>query len=349
METINILFRCDASPEIGLGHVTRCLALADELRSVHGCGISFAMRKGPLGFNLVKERGHEVIVSREEDREFDYGIWLLDCVERINAQVIVFDVRDGLKREVVKKLRDSSRLIIDIDDPEDKRLEADLVFYPPVPQVQRMSWEGFSGELFAGWEWVLLRKEFSEIPEIKKGRHHFQILVTMGGSDPEGMTLAAVEALQGLDKDFKAVIALGRGFQYEDELDQLLSQDSRKFFEVRKDVVDMAALMYESDLAIASFGVTAYELAAMGVPALYLCLTEDHHESASIFVKGGVAVSQRFTPATKSVLADTVKNFMSDILHHSRMSRLAREKVDGKGVERVARLILLNLSKNRRF
>ena len=38
-----------------------------------------------------------------------------------------------------------------------------------------------------------------------------------------------------------------------------------------------------ADLAVASFGVTAYELAAVGVPAVYLCLTDDHAESAEAF------------------------------------------------------------------
>ena len=41
--TMRALFRCDGDGQLGLGHIYRCLALADELRDGHGYGVSFAM------------------------------------------------------------------------------------------------------------------------------------------------------------------------------------------------------------------------------------------------------------------------------------------------------------------
>jgi len=233
----NILFRCDGSSEIGLGHIVRCLALADELHDVHNCRITFAMRTGQPGIKMAEEKGYQVIILRDTDQTFDYGNWLNECVSKMDARAIVFDVRDGLARSVVKKLRDKGILIVTIDDPEDKRLEADMAFYPPVPQVKRIDWTSFTGKLYVGWEWVILRKEFSEWRK-KYDVHHCRssldtdqclltnddssmtagdflsphvpnpvphapkILVTMGGSDPQGMTLKTVNALELLDEDF---------------------------------------------------------------------------------------------------------------------------------------------------
>jgi spore coat polysaccharide biosynthesis protein SpsF len=44
---------------------------------------------------------------------------------------------------------------------------------------------------------------------------------------------------------------------------------------------------------LAAFGVTAYELAAFGVPAIYLSLTQDHALSASAFEQDGMGLAWR--------------------------------------------------------
>ena len=338
----NILFRCDGSPEIGLGHITRCLALADELHEVHNCRITFAMRTGPLGTQMVEKKGYKSIVSQENDRTFDYGNWLNECVKKADARAIVFDVRDGLARAVVKELRDNGIFIVTIDDPEDKRLEADMAFCPPVPQVKQIDWTGFTGELFVGWEWVILRKEFSTTPCSLPPAPCSKIprmLVTMGGSDPQAMTIKAVKALEQLDDSFEAIVVLGAGFQHKKQLDDLLS-DCRHYFEVQENVKNMAELMAQSHFAVASFGVTAYELAAMGVPAIYLCLTEDHAESASAFVEEGMAILLGiFTQVNAGIITREINNILNNKSLLSELTANTRKHIDGQGAIRIALMV----------
>ena len=340
----NILIRCDGNHEIGLGHIVRCLALAGELHEVHNCHIAFAMRTGPLGIQMVEEKGYQVITPPKGDLSFDYREWLNECVKKVDAEGILFDVRDGLTRAVVRELRNNGIIIVTIDDPEDKRLSADLAFYPPVPQVKRIDWTGFTGKLHIGWEWVILRKEFSiapcPLPQAPSSISHVpKILVTMGGSDPQGMTLKAVKALEMLDEGFEAVVVLGAGSQHKKQLASLLS-DCKHYVDVQEDVQDMAKLMSQSDLAVASFGLTAYELAAMGVPAIYSCLTEDHAESASIFVQAGTAVSlDVFSSVSKKDIATAIGSLLGDLNQFQSMCKQAVGLVDGRGVERIAEII----------
>ena len=85
---MNILFRCDGSVEIGMGHVVRCLALADHLRDSHDCSVWFAMRRSELGINKVKE-SYPVMLSNEKG--FNYKEWLTDCIEKTNAKVLIME------------------------------------------------------------------------------------------------------------------------------------------------------------------------------------------------------------------------------------------------------------------
>ena len=162
----------------------------------------------------------------------------------------------------------------------------------------------------------------------------------MGGSDPQGMTLKAVKALEMLDEGFEAVVVIGAGFKHKKQLDNLLS-GCKHDFDVRNNVQNMAELMSKSDLAVVAFGVTAYELAAMGVPAIYLCLTEDHAESASAFVDGGMAISLgQFTHVNTDMIARGIRNMLIDKSLLSKLANNARKYIDGQGVARISHLMI---------
>ena len=284
---MNILFRCDGSVEIGLGHVVRCLTLADHLKENHDCNIHFSMRKSELGINKVK-KSYPVIEANEQ--AFDYEDWLSDCIYKSNADILVMDMRDGLLKQELKQIKKKTVVkVVTIDDPEDKRLEADLAFYPPVPQLNNMSWEGFNGKIFSGWEYVILRKEFSKYypkPNISIPN----ILISMGAADNRNMTKFAIYALNEINEKFKTIIIVGSGYLQLEELKSTLNSVSFKF-ELHQNPDNIAEIMSQSNFAVISFGQTAYEFAALKIPAIYLCLTDDHFESSKLFMNEGIGTS----------------------------------------------------------
>ena len=204
-----ILFRCDGSHEIGFGHIVRCIALADELRDKHGSGVVFAVLYDNKAMEMILNHGYKVETANPREDQFDYGDWFNCIVKKNHPCALILDIRDDLPSNIVSNLRKKGILVVTIDDPTDRRLLADLAFYPPVPQVEKMDWQGFTGQRFIGWEWVILRREFSHndenlykrIKATKKTKIH-NILVTMGGSDPKGMTLKTMEALKVIDGQF---------------------------------------------------------------------------------------------------------------------------------------------------
>ncbi|MBW8709354.1 MAG: hypothetical protein JF627_08875, partial [Alphaproteobacteria bacterium] len=65
----------------------------------------------------------------------------------------------------------------------------------------------------------------------------------------------------------------------------------KKNYETVEGADDLSIEYASADVALCAFGVTAYELAACGIPAIYLGLTEDHVASASAFADAGMGIS----------------------------------------------------------
>lgn len=332
---MRVLLRCDASPAIGFGHLFRSLALAREFVD-RGCEVGFAVAEGPQAVALIERDGHPVVAAAVGLQRIDRG----------DVDALVLDVRDASPRPAIDAFRARGGLVAVIDDPTDGRLSADLAFYPPVPQIEALDWRGFTGVRLVGAEWVVLRRAFSEEP-VRVARDRLAVVITMGGSDPAGMTFTAVEGVSAMTGTFDVTVVTGPGFGDRDRLEARLAELERHAV-VADQPSDMRAIMLRADLAIASFGVTAYELAATATPAVYLCLTPDHARSASLFDARGAGVSlgvyrgdeaPRLAATASALLADTERRIV--------MGRAGRFLVDGRGAARVADRIVAELYRRR--
>lgn len=321
-----------------MGHVVRCLALADELRDNHECKIYFAMRKSELGIEKVKQ-SYPVLNSDEIDKSSDYEKWLVDCAKKTKANMLILDVRDGLLRTTIRSLKKSLGIkIVTIDDTEGKRLETDIAFYPPVPQLKEYDWKGFRGSLFSGWEYVLIRNEFFRTYP-RSSRAIPDIMISMGGTDPNNMTLFVIEALKEIKASFSVSLILGLGYSFHDILLENLS-GTPFGYKIHKEPGNIPEIMSTSDMAIISFGVTAYELAALGVPSILLSLTQDHFRSASIFAAEGIGINLGvYTTALKTDLIRAVTGLLKEGELRKNMSQKAVSLFTGSNLRIISNKI----------
>jgi spore coat polysaccharide biosynthesis protein SpsF len=348
-KTFKAVIRCDGDEQIGLGHVVRCLALAEELRDSQSVGVSFAMVAGKPGMDMVRNAGFPVIPLAEQVNE---DTWLDELIRTRKPNALILDVRSSLSPAFVRQWRKSGLLIVTIDDPSDRRLQADLAFYPPVPQVEEMDWSGFTGQLFVGWEWVLLRKQFAGHSELH-GRfsspdfsnpHPPELLITMGGSDPAGLTLKALRALNQVKHAFHATIILGPSFAHDGALSGLLGKVTFSYT-ILRNVQDMARVMKKADLALSSFGGTAYELAAMGVPGIYFALTDDHARSAGLFENEGMGINLGVHDNVMDQdIVRAVESLIQNLTSHDSLVKNCLKKMDGQGAKRIANTIFQNVA-----
>lgn len=326
-----VVIRCDGNSDTGLGHVVRCLAIARSLRDRQGIGIVFAMADRAPGPEMVREAGFPVELSNGEESE---PLWLEEIFARHRTNGLLLDIRTDLAAASIRDWRRKGILIAVLDDGSERRLCADLVFYPPVPQVDEMDWTDFTGIRLIGWEWIPLRADFDrKLPP--PANQPPQVVITMGGSDPAGLSLLALNALQRLDGPLNARLILGRSFTHGPQLAQLLPS-LRMPVTILENVSNMPEALADADLAVASFGVTAYEMAALGIPTILLSLTDDHARSAQALHQAGMALSLgNHADVTEGQLADVIRNLLSDA-QALRTMRAACSFIDGKGADRIA-------------
>lgn len=335
--TSTAVIRCDAAPQLGFGHLVRSLALANALRD-RGIHVVFAIVQGPEALRMVQTRGFRAVSPPSMVGSWSEDAWFEDVLRREQPHAVVLDVRGGLSVDTVSRVHQRGVLVVDVDDPSDRRLAADLAFYPPVPQVRAMDWTRFEGTLHAGWEWIILRPEFARHRRAERAAPASQarVLVTMGGSDPFGLTLKAVAALELVTGGSETEIVVGPGFMHSDALSAAVAR-SRRAYVVTRDPSDVAAVMERADLALGSFGVTAYELAAVGVPAIYLSISPDHAESARALTDISAAVSLGVHDGVEvAKFAAAIQHLLDDPAKRLDMQRRAQGAMDGMGTERVA-------------
>ena len=284
-----VLFRCDGTPQTGLGHVMRCLALAQAWQDEGGTA-AFAMaaqsaateariRAADAGFVSLSSVGRlptcrvqgslatcptampeaRMTRSRQSRRPAPAARWVV---------VDGYHFGDTYHKAVVE----AGLRVLAIDDfghVSDYRAHL----------VLNQNFDAGEGlyarrrdytRLLLGPAYVLLRREFGPWRTFQRlvPPQATKLLVTCGGSDPGNTTPKIVEALgrTGL-ADLEATVILGAD---NPNCGQILAMAERSPcpIRVRQGVEDMAEVMAWADMAVIVAGTSLWELHFMGCPTM---------------------------------------------------------------------------------
>lgn len=345
-----LFIRADASTQIGTGHVMRCIALAQAWQDKGG-HVVFLSRCDcePLrkrikaeGFNLIPIKNPH---PHSDDLSLTLQVLLAKSHEPSTASLWLAVDGYHFTPEYQKAIRDAGIRLLVIDDMAHlDHYHADILLNQNIHASSlHYSCDRDSVQLM-GCEYVLLRREFlkykdwkREIPDKAKN-----ILVTMGGSDPDNVTLKVIKALNNLnDPDLEVKIVAGPANPNISSLEKELYL-SPFTFHLLSSMRNMSALMAWADLAVISGGTTVWELASMGAPCVVNCTTQiEEYLGMGLLEVGLFRTVGSFTEQSVVSLSSILNILLNDSNERRRMMVLGRKVVDGEGCKRI-----LNLTRN---
>ena len=293
---MRVAFRCDASLDIGSGHVMRSLTLAKKLRSNGADCVFFSKEHRGNLIDAILRNGFacEVLPLQKNyrGRGDSYASWLggdwrhdaertVDFLRRDYFDWLVVDhyALDSRWESLVDK---ECRRILAVDDLANRQHHCDVLLDQNLGRSDadyRVLVPEYC-KLLLGPSYALLRSEFKaacSTAMCMRKRHSLgNLFINMGGVDRDNFTGKVLSALKHitLPADLSVTIVLGASNPWVSEI-QALAGDMCQQVKVCVGADNMAELMAAADLAIGAAGRTSWERCCLGLPTFTAVIAEN--------------------------------------------------------------------------
>lgn len=290
-----VLFRVDGGQDIGLGHLNRCLALADYLKN--DFSTEFYCRIIPIDTKIeITNNGHS-FKSIASEEEFLASVTLKDIV-----------VLDGYQfsSEFQKSILSKGCRLVCIDDIHDRHYYADVVInYSP-----GISFSDFDAEpgtrFLLGPDYVLLRKSF--LNPLSSVERNNECLVCIGGADAEDYTYSICKTLTESYPPIKIKAIVGNSYKGKilnhtpDQVTLLKNQSS----------IEMAGHMQNASFGILPSSTVAFEAISSRLPFITFYYADNQKLFYEYMVKHNIAIPASIKDILTTSLLNVIKQMQTE-------------------------------------
>lgn len=319
----------EASHQRGMGHLFRGIHLAGALRDA-GHNTCFVVNRDGHSLAILRENGleHDVIDS------YEGAGWEEQIIRERTPDWWINDRLDTNEDHARAVIAAGVRLATFDDHGEGASLALHnfLAMDLSPPEIRP------NGRY--GLEYIILNPLIDEYRQMRKHRASSgSILVSMGGSDTHGVTGSVVKVLATLNLGAAIHVVAGPNFRHHDELADAVSEtDTPPTIHCR--VPNLIAMMADADLIVCGGGVTLFEAAALGVPALTVANEPHEVPVAEWFSRQGFSISTGFHRDDFSgTLVQGVARLLDDHDTRLRMGERGMSLVDIGGTGRIISLL----------
>lgn len=329
--------RCDGGPGIGVGHVSRCLALGDELVA-RGATVTLIGDLGGVAWleHQVHIRGLAVVPGPDEAHQ------LTALVVDLGLDAVVLDGYH-LDPRSGESLRSRGVTVLAISDgPFGAGQGADIVLDQNLGATADLS---HSRTVLAGLDFALFRDQVlahRRPPDAVVGPRDgapLRVLAVFGGTDAHAAAPVVVPLLLATSCPVTVVAVAAR-----EEIAQRLRSlrvGTGQTVHVVPPVDDLAGLAVTCDLAVTASGGSVWEFLCLGLPAALVCVTENQLVGYQAVTAAGAAVGVgtlsglRDDPVAGSAGVASLTHLLKDATLRRSLAVRGQQLVDGRGRQRV--------------
>ena len=321
-----ILLVCYISPKIGLGHLSRLLALAQTLKKDKKIIPEFLI----FG-DLTKKDEIESFVVHNFSIEDDFSQTIKSLLQNNNFRAIVIDIYHSHNlsnlHNLFIQLKQQKILIISIDTLLEHCDILDLIWIPSF-NFDISKYNHCKSKLRSGWDTYLIQKRLNH----KKWRPGSKILVLTGGSDVLnlGKTLP-IQLDSILDKNSEVHWVKG---PLSDDPKLPEKQKLKWIFHDAPQQLD--EIIVRSNYVLTVFGVTFFEVLQYGIPTVVFSPYDkkDDKDLKALSNKDVAIVSNSSRSAIKEL-----SNLMADDKLANKLSINALKKLSINGSQQLSKKI----------
>jgi len=312
----DLIILTEAGGAVGYGHLTRCQAIADCMDTkiyVHADGCypetnkvkSFAWRTKPA--QLIKDFPSKKSI----------------LIDSYLASVGIYELFSNHFHHV-SVIDDYDRLVYPVE----------LVINPGVKLPE---YKNQTAQIIGGNEYIILRKEIIQHSRKTDYQNFRNLLVTFGGCDSSHVFEWLIPLLA--EHQYLSVTIVTGNAENSNELSKKFNVSSVKWLG-QIDALDMAALMYQSDICISAGGQTLHELAFIGVPTISIETGLDQINNIDGYIDSGFLLKKLSLQNIdlKNNIADLLMQYRNKELR-IRTAEIGKNLVDGLGSMRIAKLL----------
>jgi len=320
-----VLIKTMGSSEIGTGHIYRSLALSKELEK--DFRVIFHVNDSPQVEVLMQEQGASYFLDAD----------LESLVTREHADLFLLD-QLGRDDEILQELKTQfphlKTIALDYFDYENEFIDVIINLFNHNLEKPRPDRDNV--QYYEGLEYAIIKDEFQSYvsdnkeisPEVRK------VLVTFGGVDKRGNTERVLQLLETAEiRDVEVDVVFGP--LSKGEIPKDLTFSIRIHQSIPASL--MVKLMTEADLAFCGSGTTMMELLSVGTPSVVLPQNL-FEERFALGVEGREAIKViKDNPQEGDV--EYIRHLFASPRERERLSQRGKLLIDGKGKERIYRII----------